>query len=123
MIRYPIEVVNVIQRDTSAWSNRINEYGERTDGRQGALTEQSETETIMGTVQPLKENVANLPAGLTWERTIRIYSSDELSIGESGESTYYVIWRGERYRLMLREDWRSGIRPHFKYYAEKVKDV
>lgn len=123
MIRYPIEVVNVIQRDTSAWSNRINEYGERIDGRQGALTEQSETEIIMGTVQPLKENVTNLPSGLTWERTIRIYSSDELSIGESGESTYYVIWRGERYRLMLREDWRSGIRPHFKYYAEKVKDV
>ena len=122
MIRYPIEV-NVIQRDTSAWSNRINEYGERIDGRQGALTEQSETETIMGTVQPLKENVTNLPAGLTWERTIRIYSPDELSIGESGESTYYVIWKGERYRLMLREDWRSGIRPHFKYYAEKVKDV
>lgn len=39
MIRYPIEVVNVIQRDTSAWSNNINEYGERIDGRQGALTE------------------------------------------------------------------------------------
>lgn len=123
MIRYPIEVVNVIQRDTSAWSNNVNEYGERIDGRQGALTEQSETEIIMGTVQPLKENVTNLPAGLTWERTIRIYSPDELSIGESGESAYYVIWKGERYRLMLREDWRSGIRPHFKYYAEKVKDV
>ena len=122
MIRYPIEVVNVIQRDTSAWSNNINEYGERIDGRQGALKEQSETETIMGTIQPLKENVTNLPAGMTWDNTIRIYSPDELSIGESGESTYYVIWRGARYRLMLREDWRSGIRPHFKYYAEKVKD-
>jgi hypothetical protein len=119
MIRYPIEVVNVIQRDTSAWSNNINDFAERIDGRQGALTEQSETETIMGTVQPLKENVTNLPSGLTWDRTIRIYSSDELSIGESGESTYYVIWKGERYRLWLREDWRSGIRPHFKYYAGK----
>ena len=120
MIRYPIEVVNVIQRDTAAWSNNVNEHGERIDGRQGALMEQSETETIMGTVQPMKENVTNLPAGLTWDSTIRIYSSDELSVGESGESTHYVIWRGERYRLELREDWRSGIRPHFKYYAKKV---
>lgn len=123
MIRYPIEVVNVIQRDISARSKNINYFAERTDGRQGALMEQSETETIMGTIQPLKEGVTNLPAGMTWDNTIRIYSSDELSIGESGENTCYVIWRGEKYRPMLREDWRSGIRPHFKYYAKKVKDV